>query len=111
MPQNIFKNELISEITKCGSKETHPIYDVRYLYLHKVIILGASKPIGVVQHNCQEIGHTKSHYALAPVGVCGELHKSSKCQKPTRITQQKSAITFKSIIEPFIEDVRPTIIL
>lgn len=83
-PQPLFRVELEHGDLKLKKNETHPIYDLKYFMHRRVTVEAPHKRSGPVQClNCQEYGHTKTYCKLPSVCVvCGELHATTKCDKP-----------------------------
>lgn len=84
VPQPLFRVELEPNDIILKKNETHPIYDLHLLMHRRVTVEEPHKRSGPVQClNCQEYGHTKTYCKLPSVCVvCGDLHNSSKCDKP-----------------------------
>lgn len=106
MPRNLFKIELLPETTTTSaSKQTHPIYGVRYIHDHKVTILEATKSTTMVQcHNCQQFGD-KSCTALYRqfVLLVASYPKAVNATKTNQMNQLANAIIVNDIIQPIIE--------
>lgn len=84
IPQPMFKVEIGFDPKKFNPNETHPIYNLRYLLSRRITVEEPHKRRAPPQClNCQEFGHTKRYCKLLSVCViCGEVHKTSECNKP-----------------------------